>query len=60
MSRVHNKYADALVTLALKIYVLDETVYVKIVNRTFRATVTDLISIDSFDERHRQVPLFEV
>lgn len=50
MSRVHDKRADALATLSLKVDIPDDAVEVKIMKRTLRAIATDLIAFGSFVE----------
>lgn len=51
VSRAHNIYMDALVTLASKIGIHDETVDVRIIKTTLGATATDLIPTSPFDEQ---------
>lgn len=48
---MHNKRANALATLASTVNVTDETVDVKVMNRTLRANAVDFILIDSFDKQ---------
>lgn len=51
MSQVHNKHANALATLAFKIDVPDETVEVRIIQKTLWAIVVDLIPDNPIDEQ---------
>lgn len=49
MSSIHNKLVDAL--QASKVDLPNRTVDMKITKRTLRATVVDMILIQSFDEK---------
>lgn len=51
MSRVHDKHADALLTLSLKVDIPDEAIKMKMMKRTLRLTAIDLILVDSFSEQ---------
>lgn len=61
MSRVHNKYADAFVTMASEVKVSDETVNVSIVKRTLQATTTNfLFLLIHLMRKIGKSPVFEV
>lgn len=59
VSYVHNKDVDALVVLATKVDILDETVDVKVRKRTLRATVAYLVLLIYGMSRIGEVPLSE-
>lgn len=48
---MHDKYADAVATLALKVDIFDEIVNVKIIKKTLRAITLDFIPAKPIDER---------
>lgn len=57
--RKHNKHADVLATLALKIDVLEEAVDVKVIDKTLQATGTYLIPSVPFDEQDWRDPIIQ-